>query len=903
MVRSLLFTLLAAFSIQSAQAKNYYEPSHLPQCLNPSFENERQIDPRFAPPGPRDQKNTDTCFGYAATYLIQYLLNTSLPKRFHASILHMILQGCNHSIPMWGGQSYDLLHNLKGAHVPEASGLDIQKVTEFESKYKLKNLDDPGTQDACIADMREMFPKQSIDFLRSILPELSQVQKADPGRLTSKMIEKNTVEMKTQIPEYDVHVFEMTKPYTYQNPEPEAKTRVLTEIKNALLPMPPKNISFPIIFNFCPEDGPNGCYGLHSVVVTGVRTLCCDHPHTFQRFCTDEYEIKNSYNGIHEGWHNADPLNESFLKYSQKLTRITPCEVNDCSPMILGPNPISYLASSGDLDQLKHKIEKLPNFDIQKPDARGLTLLHYAVFRKYNTGVLEYLLNKGIDINAPTTNGQDSPLHIAAEFSDAKTIRFLIEKKARIYAANAAGLLPIHSAAKNGNTEAVLEFIKNNVPYGTLDAHRNTPLIYASRSGKLETVQTLMELQNPKQREEQANLALLEAIPGGHMDVINYLLTQTGNINILDRQGKPILNLAVESGHSKIVDALLKKNPGPNLSKDDYIKALYSASVSPDPLMFSTLIQNGFKVPLAQNGPKGPITYIVELLQNAFSYRNSKNIEILTHLLPPNTPIDPVLFLAVKGNNKDMVKFLLQRRAKPDIQDTTGQTPLGHSIDNGYADVAEELIHAGANISGRIPNFQISAIMLAVRKFSTDILSKIYQIQNANFNEYLNRIPIDHKNDLLNLQDFEGRTILHHLIFSKNHNAVRNWIQSHSVNLNLQDVYGFTPLHFAVILGDLEMVRILLQHKSRQDLEKVTKDGRTAFLIAVSDGNLAITKLLAENGANFHAIHQGGRPLNAIEIADITHRNDLLPYLRSLLHPPAPPGPEPKAGQKRLPNK
>jgi ankyrin repeat protein len=68
------------------------------------------------------------------------------------------------------------------------------------------------------------------------------------------------------------------------------------------------------------------------------------------------------------------------------------------------------------------------------------------------------------------------------------------------------------------------------------------------------------------------------------------------------------------------------------------------------------------------------------------------------------------------------------------------------------------------------------------------------------------------------------------------------------VDVNAQDMDGFTPLHLASGGGKLEVVRLLVEHGA--DIDVTDKAGWTAFQFALAKGYSEITKLLSEHKSN-----------------------------------------------------
>ncbi|URA09700.1 ankyrin repeat domain-containing protein [Thermospira aquatica] len=88
-------------------------------------------------------------------------------------------------------------------------------------------------------------------------------------------------------------------------------------------------------------------------------------------------------------------------------------------------------------------------------------------------------------------------------------------------------------------------------------------------------------------------------------------------------------------------------------------------------------------------------------------------------------------------------------------------------------------------------------------------------------------------------------------ISQKNFEAVQNAIETKKASVAYRDVNKRTPLHWAVIAGDLKIVAYLV-HKGA-DLEAREKNGATPLHFAAYSKNLDIVKYLIQKGASINA--------------------------------------------------
>ena len=76
-------------------------------------------------------------------------------------------------------------------------------------------------------------------------------------------------------------------------------------------------------------------------------------------------------------------------------------------------------------------------------------------------------------------------------------------------------------------------------------------------------------------------------------------------------------------------------------------------------------------------------------------------------------------------------------------------------------------------------------------------------------------------------------------------------------NVNIQDKYGWTPLHLAIRRGREEMVRYLVEEK-KADINIQDNSGWTPLMEAIMDDFPSIVKYLVEQGADLSIANNRG---------------------------------------------
>ena len=127
--------------------------------------------------------------------------------------------------------------------------------------------------------------------------------------------------------------------------------------------------------------------------------------------------------------------------------------------------PVFAAATRGDLAAVRAAVEKDPSL-LRATEWERATLLHDAVDHKRQE-VAKYLLDRGVDANATTTQGL-TPLHMAAQNGDVPMIALLLAagRTTRINPVDARGWTPLDRAVKWKHPEAATFLIAHGAHAG-----------------------------------------------------------------------------------------------------------------------------------------------------------------------------------------------------------------------------------------------------------------------------------------------------------------------------------------------------------------------------------------------------------------------------------------------------
>ena len=175
-------------------------------------------------------------------------------------------------------------------------------------------------------------------------------------------------------------------------------------------------------------------------------------------------------------------------------------------------------------------------------------------------------------------------------------------------------------------------------------------------------------------------------------------------------------------------------------------------------------------------------------------------------------------------------------------------SPLGAALGRGHLDVAQLLYEHGADVDVR------GALM------RTPLISAVCQ-GHREIVEWL----LCHGADPNLHTDIECFTPLHMAVWHRQLEVSRILLQ-HKVDQNAPDRDGQTPLHRASYRGHIEVARLLLEHGV--DVNALDNNRTTALHLASGEGYIDVARLLLERGADVNTQDTNGR--TAFHIASLT---------------------------------
>ncbi|XP_051523568.1 ankyrin-3-like isoform X2 [Myxocyprinus asiaticus] len=404
---------------------------------------------------------------------------------------------------------------------------------------------------------------------------------------------------------------------------------------------------------------------------------------------------------------------------------------------------------------------------------------------------------------------------------------------------NQNGLNALHLASKEGHVEVVAELIKLGAAVGAATKKGNSALHIASLAGQVDVVKELVTNgANINAQSQNGFTPLYMAAQENHLDVVKYLLDNGSSQSIATEDGFTPLAVALQQGHDQVVSLLLENDTKGKVR----LPALHIAARKDDTKAAALLLQNDHNADIESK------MMVNRTTESGFTplhiAAHYGNINVATLLLNRGAAVDfkarndiTPLHVASKRGNSNMVRLLLERGARIDAKTKDGLTPLHCGARSGHEQVVEMLLDRGAPVLSKTKN-GLSPLHMATQG---DHLNCVQLLLH-------HEVPVDDvTNDYL--------TALH-VAAHCGHYKVAKVLVDKRANPNAKALNGFTPLHIACKKNRIKVMELLLKHGA--SIQAVTESGLTPIHVAAFMGHENIVTQLTNHGASSNTMNVRG---------------------------------------------
>ena len=337
------------------------------------------------------------------------------------------------------------------------------------------------------------------------------------------------------------------------------------------------------------------------------------------------------------------------------------------------------------------------------------------------------------------------------------------------------------------------------------------------------------------------DVPLVEAVKGGSAGSVRALLDQRADVNVAEADGTTALHWAVQAEAAALVGLLIDAGADVKAANRYGVTPLSLACVTGNAGIIGHLLEAGADANAATAGGRtalmtaartGDVAAVTVLLAHGADVHATDDTHGQTALM-----------WAAAKNNAGVVDTLVRAGADVGARTKRGFTAFLFAARAGRIEAAQALLAAGADVNDALPN-SVTPLLLAIR-------NKNYELA-----AHLLRAGADPDPDAV------GWSALHRLASSRQtplgfHNPER---------MHRDDVHALDLARQLMALGADPNARIAKELKDRRARRRAPRGGTgaTPFFVAARAGDVELMRVLVEHGADpFLPIENNTTPLMA----------------------------------------
>ena len=346
---------------------------------------------------------------------------------------------------------------------------------------------------------------------------------------------------------------------------------------------------------------------------------------------------------------------------------------------------------------------------------------------------------------------------------------------------------------------------------------------------------------------------LYAAVSKGDLKMTNLLIENGADINAAYKD-HTILGWAALLRQKDIVNMLLEKGAILNTGDKQKITPFSSACLGGDPEIVRLMLEKGVDI---NSNKISAVLYTTAVVNESKKIKNDKDVLSIVQLLhdkgysinTTNGHLTPLL--AALGNQYyKTARYLISKGAMVNDSNNFGKTPLHTAAYYGSFDMVKLLISKGAKVDAKN------------KEGETPIVYSVYRekgITKSDSDAYKIISLLTSKGADVNISTGKYASSLLHLALYNNYTKSALFLAKKMNNTDSAEEDGTTPLMLAADIGDVALVKFLLDRGA--DVNKKDIHGRTPVFFALTsykDLNkkessiLQIVKLLTAAGADLN---------------------------------------------------
>ncbi|KAH0491090.1 hypothetical protein TgHK011_002533 [Trichoderma gracile] len=335
-------------------------------------------------------------------------------------------------------------------------------------------------------------------------------------------------------------------------------------------------------------------------------------------------------------------------------------------------------------------------------------------------------LTQGANINGRNEDGKNA-LQCAILNDQEDAARLLLASGASTSGSGWSGMPPLFLAASVGSLKIANLFLVKGASVDEKSVSGQAYFVDVVQSGNLAGIRFLLDKGcSANTKNISGEVVLAHAVRKKNRELVELLFESGASVKSKDISGQNLLAVALNKKDYEMAELLLKRGADPN-GKTISGMPLLADEIGNRRLKTAKLLLDWGADANTKDWHSQPVLLLA--IKNS-RISTEEKIDIVRHLFAKGAKADvvdgfsktPAICYAVEAGLSEIISLMLQNGAKTTVTMQNGDSLLKYAIDHGRKDLAEALLHYGADPNYSVGDHGVKPLVQAVMRLDYDMV-------------------------------------------------------------------------------------------------------------------------------------------------------------------------------------